>query len=146
MFRRRRVVHPDWWGKPLPPIPWVLELPPEPKSWPQPWRDNPRNDDAFLVRREVLLVFAQGERLSEISRNLERLAWIQESMDIDGIKEPLELVIDSYGIIVLRDGHHRLLCAGELGMEELPIILTASERSRTGPHVSTVLRRLIEAP
>ena len=107
----------EWFYEPAPPAP----------PTPEPWRSHRLASRCYLLPRGVLLRLAQPERLAQIARDHERLASVRRSLEEDGLHQPLELVIDTEGHIVLRDGHHRLLCsAGLRPFSTLPTFFTRS--------------------
>ncbi|QBQ74836.1 hypothetical protein [Caudovirales GX15bay] len=106
----------EWYYTPCP-VPAVVE----------PWRSHRFAGRCFLVPRELLFRVAQQERLTLIAQDTERLVRVRASLQTDGLRFPLELVIDDGGHIVLRDGHHRLLSSEGLPLfRRLPVYFTRS--------------------
>jgi sulfur carrier protein ThiS len=54
---------------------------------------------------------------------VENIKKLKESIKKDGLKEPLELVINSQGAVVLAEGNHRFQALKELGYKEIPVIV-----------------------
>lgn len=107
---------------------WYYAEPPAPEPRPEPWRHHPLAGACLLFARDVLMAMAQGPRLALISRDGEYLDRLRASLVAEGLKVPLELVIDREGRIVLKDGHHRLLVTeGVEGFETFPARLTRSD-------------------
>ncbi len=117
-----------------------------------PWRPRPRDawrrgrhaDTTFEITVTVLGQLANPTRIRDISRDVDRLTWVRESMVDRGIDQPLILVVDHAGRVTLRDGHHRYLGAVALGWVSLPARLEVSERIRShGIPVHEVLAGLM---
>lgn len=107
---------------------WFHPGPAEPDPFPQPWLDHPESSRCFLFPRALLLEMAQGPRLALVSREVDYLAGLRSSLSTVGLREPLELVIDRAGRIVVREGHHRLLATESLAeFDRLPAYFTQSE-------------------
>ena len=62
-------------------------------------------------------------------------AWTEDISDLlsdiaaNGIKQPLEILIDAEGMARLFQGSHRLRCAVILGYETVPIVMKHSPRA-----------------
>ena len=124
---------------------WYYQSPAVPPR-PEPWRDHPLSSQAVLVPRHIVEMLAQPARVGQISRDTERLDSIRASLLSDGLKEPLEIVVD--GRIVLRNGHHRLTCTTELpGFEMWPVVFAPSDgiRCRAIPIANVMALLLTEA-
>lgn len=142
-WRRREPSFPDWWGKTPDPIPYEIHWR---DPWPEPWRDAPGGDRAFLVPRSKLVVLAKPMRLAEIRHDRLRLAEIETSVQKRGILHPLIVVVDRNGKVSLLDGHHRLLVAERIHMDALPVVIREGERIRGwGREIQVVLADLLKS-
>ncbi len=54
-------------------------------------------------------------------RTQEEINELKESIIQNGIKQPVELIKNEKGKIILKDGNHRILIAEELGLKEVPV-------------------------
>ena len=54
-------------------------------------------------------------------RTQEEINELKESIIQNGIKQPVELIKNEKGKIILKDGNHRILIAEELGLKEIPV-------------------------
>lgn len=94
-----------------------------------PWRQRPLN--IVMVPRDILEAIVQPERMRFCDSDHEKLAQVRAELLRDGLREPLELVLDNQGRIILRDGHHRLVVTRAWRhFETLPCIFTRSEQIR----------------
>lgn len=102
-------------------------------------------DRLFLASYSFLIELAQPERLRDIADDTERIDKIRASLIEDGLEQPLEICVDRYGRIALRDGHHRLLAMiGLDGFASLPVFFSPSEGIRvTSQMMMHVLERLL---
>jgi len=97
---------------------------------PEPWRTHPNAQRAFLFPRALLEDLAQPDRLREI-RGSARVRLVRDQLLRDGLREPLEFVIDTDGLLALRDGHHRLLASQDLTWcRKMPAFFSRSTRLR----------------
>lgn len=92
---------------------------------PTDWR---YRDDVFRLPTAWVLQTAQRMRLKEI-HDSERRTFVREYVASYGL-DPLTIVLDMHGRVVLEDGHHRLLAARDLGIPSLPIVFKYSEQIR----------------
>lgn len=96
-----------------------LGLPP--LAWPEPWRRNPRAAGCVVVPVAVLIDIADPDELGEARRlRRDRIDWVRDSINANGVELPVIVVVDAKGHVTVRDGHHRILAADELGMPGLP--------------------------
>lgn len=117
------------WGGEYLDLEWYYEPSPQPEPQPEPWRQHRLAPQCVLVPRQILLSLAQGPRLVEVGRDWAAIAEIRVQLENEGLREPLELVIDRDGRIVLRDGHHRILATDGMGQfDYLPVLITRSDR------------------
>lgn len=109
----------------------VIERPVDPITL-DPWRTSGRWEGRiFLISRELIEKVAQTERIIFCYGDSDRVRHIREEIFTGGLREPLELVVDLNGRVVLRDGHHRLLATDGLEhFQKLPVIITHSDRIR----------------
>lgn len=110
------------------------------------WRRGKFAEQSFLLSLSVLQVLANDRRTAQISMDVERLAWIEQSLKERGVDQPLVLVVDRAGRLGLKDGHHRVLIASRLGWSSLPVRLERSDRLRShGVPAHDVLGDLLRA-
>lgn len=109
----------------------VVEVPEDPWTA-DPWRGQTKFGPMFLVPRDLLHSIAQTERVSWcMDHDHDQLMLVQKDIAERGIEEPLELVIDASGRLILRDGHHRLMATGwHPHFNLLPCYFTHSDRIR----------------
>lgn len=106
---------------------------------PEPWREHRWAARSFLFTRSFLLDLAQPERLQQVRADTEHIAALRHDLSVNGLRRPLEVVIDRAGRVVLRDGHHRLVAsAGLPGFTTFPVVFTESD------HVRVTARPFIE--
>lgn len=96
-----------------------------------------------LVRK-----LAQPNRLAEISLNdRDLLDYLTTSIGDRGFDEPMMVVLDDHGRVLLRDGHHRLIAASVLGLSTVPVVFQQSKKINiaTAQSVAAMLPRLLSA-
>lgn len=98
----------------------------------EPWREHPEAHRCFLVPVRLLELVWQDSYVSQLRSSefeMQEVSEIAESMRVEGIRNPLELVVTPEGRVTVQDGHHRILAAPHVpGMDWLPVKLTDSER------------------
>lgn len=103
-------------------------MPPRPRDA---WRNGRWAGEVFPVPLATLQQLVNPHRVADIQREVEWLAQLTVELDERGVDEPLVLVVDRLGKLGLKDGHHRVVCAGRLGWERLPCRLIRSDRIRS---------------
>lgn len=97
-----------------------------------PWKSNKQYKDIFLVPRIFLETITQKKQYNYcLITDQEKVFEVKRDINENGLRNPLEIVVDSGGSIVLRDGHHRLLATD--GIDHfiyLPCFMTQSENIR----------------
>lgn len=93
--------------------------------------------DAYSTGKPVNLPIDLLDRIKEFDRSTindtinnigrTRIDNLKENIKKEGLKNPLELTLNSKGNILLTEGNHRLIALLELGYKEVPVII--KERS-----------------
>lgn len=117
---------------------WTPVFPDPPK---EPWRDGPYGSVSIVVGVDLLAEIADPRRLQELAAiETQYLLDLEGDIKENGIKEPLLLIVDGLGRIAMKEGHHRTIVAGRIGMTGLPVRLRSSEgRVRYGRPLSETL-------
>lgn len=75
---------------------------------------------------------AQPDRINTIRlRETDQVDVLIDDLRFRGFSEPMIVVVDVRGRMVLKDGHHRLLAATVLGIDRVPVRFRRSERVST---------------
>ncbi len=117
-----------------------------------PWRARYAGG-VVLVPRDILEAVVQPEQLRFCEQgDLTKVYEVRLQISMVGLLEPLELVVDSYGHVILRDGHHRLVATrGWDHFNYLPCVLTRADKIRTNGYgtldvmLFDLLRRVVPA-
>jgi hypothetical protein len=99
-----------------------------PKPWTtDPWRETIR-EPVEMIPLSLLWRIAQPARIQFcVTSDATRTDEIRADILEHGLKDPFVLVIDPFGVIVLQDGHHRLV--GLSGIEHFDFVPTIVWRS-----------------
>lgn len=103
-------------------------------------------DQVVLLDQDLVSGLAQPDRLTEIQRkDIQILDDLEVAIRHRGFDEPLLVLIDKNGKVVLRDGHHRLVVSRRLGIKKLPVRFKKSENIRynAGMMARDVLPRIL---
>lgn len=117
--------------------------PPTPGHMLDPWRSNP---SAVLIERSIIERLAKGERLVEIERfDVARIEMIAASIEEEGLREPLLVLVTDNGAIALKEGHHRLVATRRWEhFRSLPVVIRRGELKNHRPvRVAEVLLELL---
>lgn len=96
---------------------------------------------AFTANRwsmpiEVAKQLAIPARLEEVAKEIEYIRKLEQSISRHGIIEYLELRCDPNGAMYLKDGHHRIVVALNLGLSSVPVfVVMECEEIRRGHRV-----------
>lgn len=111
-----------------------------------PWR-NKCLKSVYLIPRSILEDIVQVQQYQYcISQDIEKVDLIRQSILEVGLEKPFEIVIDSRGVIILRDGHHRLIATqGLKHFDFIPCTISKSEviRATGGLLIRDILPRLL---
>lgn len=117
-------MHPEFLDELSHIAPWV------PKKKLEPWRDSPM--DVVLIPLEAVIHFTDPAKLAFIEQfEYDQVEALRLVICSEGLKSPLEMVIDIFGKLTLRNGHHRLLALRDLGENEIPVYFLKSNNVRT---------------
>lgn len=78
---------------------------------------------AVIVQLPIAVVLALADRqlLSVVPSDQAYLAELTASIRAEGIRVPLEVMLDPAGRARLKEGHHRTYVAREIGLQHLPV-------------------------
>lgn len=124
-WKKKATTIPDWKYYP---VPYTLHLPPKPRA--EPWRYH----SITLSNKIYLLPVAFCETFADLkevdhNRKMEanKIEWLRESIDEEGLKRPCILVIDATGKLRYHDGYHRLAAVQQVkDFSHIPCILQTS--------------------
>ncbi len=98
----------------------------------QGWETGRFADQTVLLPLALVRKLAQPNRLSEIQlTDKDHLQDLLTSVKARGFDEPMVVVLDDHGRIVLKDGHHRLIVAVQLKLLKVPVRFQRSKRINT---------------
>lgn len=104
-----------------------MRVPPYVSSRTEPWKDHPKAERVALrlVPLHILEASADQNQLKQIhTREQQYIAELMQSLQADGLHEPLQMGIDKRGRLLLKNGHHRLVAATLLDWRRLPVELS----------------------
>lgn len=105
----------------------TMRVPPYVSSRTEPWKDHPKAERVALrlVPLHILHASADQNQLKQIhTREQQYIAELMQSLQADGLHEPLQMGIDKRGKLLLKNGHHRLVAATLLDWCRLPVELS----------------------
>lgn len=95
----------------------------------EPWRDTVFAAETVLIPTEAVLVMADPAQVEKILINQSDFCEdLGTSLVTHGVQQPLVVVLDSSGHLVLMDGYHRLVAAQRVRLHCLPVRVLPSER------------------
>lgn len=111
------------------------------------WRQGPWANEVVEVPRVLVARLAQPNRMSDIVADADHIDNLTASIGSRGFDEPMVVVVDKHGRMLLKDGHHRLVAATRLGLGRVPIRFREGEKigSPTAQPVATMLPALLLA-
>jgi hypothetical protein len=97
----------------------------------EPWRDSVFAAATTLISTEAVLVMADPAQIQKILVTQSDFCDdLGTSLVTHGVQQPLVVVLDSSGHLVLMDGYHRLVAAQRVRLHWLPVRVLPSERIR----------------
>lgn len=132
------IVTAAWWARAR------LHRPPAPRV--DPWKQDGRYSQCVELPVDTLRLIAKRDRLMDLRRNQQpRLERLEHDIDLNGLREPLIVIVDEAGRVALKDGHSRLTVCPGLGYTKLPVRYRKSNRLRShGRSARDVLVSLID--
>lgn len=111
------------------------------------WRRGPWAGEVVEVPRVLVARLAQPNRMSDIAVDVDHIDNLTAEIRQRGFDEPLVVVLDKHGRMLLKDGHHRLVAASRLGLRLVPIRFREGEKigSPTAQPVAAMLPALLLA-
>lgn len=111
---------------------------------PEPWRQHLWAADCVQVELGLLELAANRQRsLLLIQSELEQLRELEADIRENGLRTPLELVVDVRGKIGVTEGHHRIIVCRWIGMTHLPCRFAESEGLKYGTHLAPIMGQLL---
>jgi hypothetical protein len=97
---------------------------------PQPWRnhDLASRNTIYLLPIEFCEMFADDQQIHSNRKMVpEKIEWLRDSIDKEGLKRPCILVVDATGKLRYHDGYHRLTAIQQIpDFTHVPCILQHS--------------------
>lgn len=97
---------------------------------PEPWREN---EEAFLIPSQVVSMMVDSAYIQKCETyNRQRIDDIKTSIEVDGLRNPIELVYDPDGKIRLNNGNHRYIAMSDLEWKFMPCTLSKVNKGIRG--------------
>lgn len=111
------------------------------------WTIDRYAEETVLLPLSLIKPLAQPNRLNEISLiDKDLLDDIEVSLAERGFDTAMVVVVDDFGRIVLKDGHHRLIAALRLRLQVVPVRFQRGKKiNTTASSLSELLPRLLLA-
>lgn len=122
---------------------------PEVKRRPEPWREHPNVAEFRVVPIGFVLMFAGRQELhGKINKDAAHIADLAQSINEDGLREPLEFRLDQTGKLRMQEGYHRTAAISKFvpDMTEVPITVKRSKGNirSFGRRVDEVFEEILE--
>lgn len=114
----------------------------KPKLVTEPWEH--MADECVVIPVALVREISQPNRLVRIAND--DLTDLVQSLRDEGLRDPLQLLVDDRGRLCLQNGHHRLLAAEFLGRDSLPVRIESATSLRVDSYpAKDVLFKLLKS-